>query len=343
VQVNTKMQAELRHIVMLLDNAPTHIPPETTKEVLMGFDVYRLSNITIIFLPANTTSIVQPLDQGIIAAFKAHYRLQLVQFVIHTLDNNPDLTLQQVKIDAYSAVRWVRHAAKALTQATIRNCWWKAGILGEDKVPAPPPRAERRRNAHAGNPQPPAAQVVSNPPEDVLMLNAEGEADDEAPAICFEVLEKDLTSLATLVARRPGVLEGGDSLLSAADYTDLLGEHESFTPLSDAELVQLVLSDNAPGLVDVLDTDEQIIPEYSLSDCLTALELIHESIVANSAFSTETEEKLADVINQVSYVLRNSATQANITEYFASVQMLYPYDALKDVRPQQCLEWQCKA
>jgi hypothetical protein len=69
VQVNAKMKAELRHIVLLLDNAPTH-PPDTTKEV-QGFDVYRLSNITLIFLPANTTSIVQPLDQGIIAAFKS--------------------------------------------------------------------------------------------------------------------------------------------------------------------------------------------------------------------------------------------------------------------------------
>jgi hypothetical protein len=88
VQVNAKMKAELRHIVLLLDNAP-HIPPDTTKEVLMGFDVYRLSNITLIFLPANTTSIVQPLDQGIIAAFKAHYRAQLVQFVISELDRTP--------------------------------------------------------------------------------------------------------------------------------------------------------------------------------------------------------------------------------------------------------------
>jgi hypothetical protein len=97
------MQAELRHIVMLLDYAPTRIPPDTTKEVLKGFDVYRFTNITIIFLPANTTSIVQPLAQGVIAAFKAHYRSQLVRFVIRTLDNNPDMTLQQVKIDAYSA------------------------------------------------------------------------------------------------------------------------------------------------------------------------------------------------------------------------------------------------
>jgi hypothetical protein len=44
------------------------------------------------------------------------------------------------------------------------------------------------------------------------------------------------------------------------------GEHASFTPLTDAELVQLLLSDNAHGQVDVLDTDEQTIPEYILSD-----------------------------------------------------------------------------
>jgi hypothetical protein len=130
VQVNAKMKAELRHIVLLLTTLP-HIPLTPPKRSLWA-SVYRLSNITLIFLPANT-SIVQPLDQGIIAAFKAHYRAQLVQFVISELDRNPDMTMQQVKINAYQAVKWVRHASKALTTATIRNCWWKAGILGRTK------------------------------------------------------------------------------------------------------------------------------------------------------------------------------------------------------------------
>jgi hypothetical protein len=41
----------------------------------------------------------------------------------------------------------------------------------------------------------------------------------------YEALE-DLNSLAALVARRPGVLEDGDTLLSAIDFADLPGEDE---------------------------------------------------------------------------------------------------------------------
>jgi hypothetical protein len=45
----------------------------------------------------------------------------------------------------------------------------------------------------------------------------------------------------------------------------------------------------------------------------TALELIQVTISANGAFRAKTDDKLADVIDQVSFVLRNTATQANIT------------------------------
>jgi hypothetical protein len=52
--------------------------------------------------------------------------------------------------------------------------------------------------------------------------------------------------LAALVARRPGVLEDGDTLLSAIDLLTGRGR-VGFTPLTDTELVELVLSDNAPS------------------------------------------------------------------------------------------------
>ena len=52
-------------ILLLLDNAPSH--PST--EILQSRD----GKVTTLFLPANTTSIIQPMDQGILEALKRHY------------------------------------------------------------------------------------------------------------------------------------------------------------------------------------------------------------------------------------------------------------------------------
>ncbi|KAI8516537.1 Pyruvate decarboxylase 2 [Branchiostoma belcheri] len=64
-----------KKICLLLDNYTAH-----------PHDV-NLQNIRLIFLPANTTSIRQPLDQGIIRNFKALYRSQLMQRILNDLDN----------------------------------------------------------------------------------------------------------------------------------------------------------------------------------------------------------------------------------------------------------------
>jgi len=57
-----KFKKESRHVVFIIDNAPSHLPIE------------KLQNIEIIYLPPNTTAICQPLDQGIIRNFKLFYR-----------------------------------------------------------------------------------------------------------------------------------------------------------------------------------------------------------------------------------------------------------------------------
>ncbi|KAI8516563.1 Pyruvate decarboxylase 2 [Branchiostoma belcheri] len=64
-----------KKICLLLDNCTAH-----------PHDV-NLRNIRLIFLPANTTSIIQPLDQGIVRNFKALYRSQLMQRILNDLDN----------------------------------------------------------------------------------------------------------------------------------------------------------------------------------------------------------------------------------------------------------------
>ncbi|KAI8516247.1 hypothetical protein Bbelb_048280 [Branchiostoma belcheri] len=64
-----------KKICLLLDNCTAH-----------PHDV-NLRNIRLIFLPANTTSIIQPLDQGTIRNFKALYRSQLMRHILNDLDN----------------------------------------------------------------------------------------------------------------------------------------------------------------------------------------------------------------------------------------------------------------
>ena len=59
-KLDSRMRVQNRHILLLIDNAPTHALYENTN----------LTNIVIEHLPPNTTSHLQPCDQGIINSFK---------------------------------------------------------------------------------------------------------------------------------------------------------------------------------------------------------------------------------------------------------------------------------
>ncbi|KAG0442216.1 Tigger transposable element-derived protein 6 [Dictyocoela muelleri] len=65
-RLNVEMQNENRKIALLLYNATCHITYE------------KFSDIEIISLPKNTTSLIQSLDQGIIKSFKDKYKNILV-------------------------------------------------------------------------------------------------------------------------------------------------------------------------------------------------------------------------------------------------------------------------
>jgi len=60
-------------VLLLLDNRPSHITEGLT-----------LSNTEVLFLPPNTTAILQPMDAGIIMPFKRHYRRCHIRWMLVT-------------------------------------------------------------------------------------------------------------------------------------------------------------------------------------------------------------------------------------------------------------------
>ncbi|GBN08889.1 hypothetical protein AVEN_140541-1 [Araneus ventricosus] len=63
-----------------MDNAPVHPDIETLKA----------ENITCIFMPPNTTTILQPMDQGMIESIKGSYRKQLLSKLLFEGDDNEE-------------------------------------------------------------------------------------------------------------------------------------------------------------------------------------------------------------------------------------------------------------
>lgn len=93
------LQMAGRKVLLLLDGFSAHRAGITlleTKEV-------ELQNVRIEFLPANTTSVCQPLDQGIIRTFKAHYKRRWLQYQLDNYEAGED---PHTKMNVLQALRW---------------------------------------------------------------------------------------------------------------------------------------------------------------------------------------------------------------------------------------------
>ena len=112
---DSRMKRQNRRVLLLLDNAPTH-----------GVKNVALSNVTVLFLPPNTTSRIQPMDAGIIAAFKKRYRSFHLS---HAIDRDAVGEKDIYKVDILKAMRWCRSSWSAVTASTIANCWRHTGLL----------------------------------------------------------------------------------------------------------------------------------------------------------------------------------------------------------------------
>lgn len=122
-ELNVRMRKEGRHILMLIDNVSSHNVSTSFTE--------NLTNVRLHRLPPNTTSVLQPMDQGIIKVVK------------NGADNRRDLRdlsfymrgeFDVPNVDLYTAATWLAESWRDdVTQKTIANAWKKAGIVDPDQ------------------------------------------------------------------------------------------------------------------------------------------------------------------------------------------------------------------
>ncbi|XP_070614248.1 tigger transposable element-derived protein 1-like [Erythrolamprus reginae] len=102
-------------VLLLMDNAGGH-----------ATDIgYR--GVKITFLPPNTTSLIQPMDQGVIRAFKALYTRNSLQALVEAMDVDDNFSLKAYWRE-YTILSCLKNIQKALTEMkkeTMNSCWKK--------------------------------------------------------------------------------------------------------------------------------------------------------------------------------------------------------------------------
>nr|CCA23138.1 PREDICTED: similar to tigger transposable element derived 4 putative [Albugo laibachii Nc14] len=126
------MKSEGRHVLVLLENVSSH---RVTAP---------LSNVTAQMLPPNTTSFLQPQDEGFIQSFKSKLEQMKTRYIVgkldELLDKVPEPGNENVEtqidslynVDVLQAMQWAKEAWKTVTSTTVSNCWRHTKIIDDD-------------------------------------------------------------------------------------------------------------------------------------------------------------------------------------------------------------------
>ena len=115
--VDRKMKRERRKILMFVDNAPSH-------------HKMKLENVKLVFLPPNTTSKIQPMDQGIIQSMKLKFHKRQSRKILADMDKHKDMCSSELLklINVLDAIYWVKSSWDEVEPSTIVKCFKKCGF-----------------------------------------------------------------------------------------------------------------------------------------------------------------------------------------------------------------------
>ena len=122
-KLNRELKRNDKHILLFMDTVPCH------QQTLSG----QFSNITVQFLPKNTTSKSQPLDAGIIANWKVLYRKRMLRYVCSQVDGEKNASEIVKSINVLMAIEWGRQTWNDVRQSAITKCFQKTGLYPRDE------------------------------------------------------------------------------------------------------------------------------------------------------------------------------------------------------------------
>ena len=119
--LDEKMRAKKRNILLICDNCVAH-----SKD-------FELTNINLVLLPTNMTSLIQPMNQGIVANFKKQYRSLVLRHIDAVMDDGAteDVAAASVakKLTVLDSLHMQREAWSRITQSTIAKCYKRARFV----------------------------------------------------------------------------------------------------------------------------------------------------------------------------------------------------------------------
>ena len=112
---DVELDSQDRPILLLCDNFSGN------------FTEYKCSNINLLFLPANTTSELQPLDGGIIASFKNLYKKNITGRIINEIENIDAFTTFAKNFSLLDALEATKLSWDSVEERTIIKSWQHCG------------------------------------------------------------------------------------------------------------------------------------------------------------------------------------------------------------------------
>lgn len=122
-----KMRRQNRKVLLFVDNASSHQDND-------------LTNVKLVKLPPNSTSVLQPMDQGIIQATKLKFYKQQSSHIIARMENSTLCGTDLLKeVNVLDTIYWLGKAWKDVEPSSIARCFDKCGF---DKLRQTPVEAE---------------------------------------------------------------------------------------------------------------------------------------------------------------------------------------------------------